>query len=169
MNSIWPTLIDFGELIIPTAFITVAIIISISVFLRIINGTIDKTQVGLVSAFAVIGGFPGLIAGYSQQAIAGAFLSGLITVVAGLGTYALGKDSLVEFRPAIPFMITATMIAAIGGFSGGTYAKKQWLLYDQQVQDRRDEMQVVVLPVERERQLIQLRRDSSIPETAAEQ
>jgi hypothetical protein len=169
MNDIWPAFVDFGNLIIPTAVIIGSIIAVVSLIFRIINGKIDRTQISLISAFAVIGGFPGLIAGYSQQAVAGAFLSGLITVVAGLGTYALGKDSLVDFRPAIPFMITATMIAAIGGFSGGTYAKKQWLLYDQQVQDRRDEMQFVVLPVERERQLIQLRRNNSIPVTVAEQ
>ena len=157
MNDILPAFVDFFDLAVPTFTIIAAVTLLACLLMWAANRAIHRHQIGLIGAFAIIGGCPGLIAGYSQQEIAGAFLSGLITIVAALGTYALGKESLAIYRPAIPFVIAATAFTAVGGFAAGSYAKKRWLLYDQGVQDRRDEMQMVELPVERERQLLNLR------------
>ena len=112
----------------------------------------------LLSSFVLVGLVPGIVAGYSQQAIAGTFLTATVGVITSLIAFGFAKDSLEEWRPLMPFLIIATLFGALVGFSTGGVSKSKWLEYDQAIAQRNAEMEKIFVPMEFERQRENLRR-----------
>jgi hypothetical protein len=149
---------EFLALVVPALVISTAIFLVLMGIYRLIHKQTRVEQLPFLAAFCLIGAMPGVIAGYSQEQIAGIFLTGIVGIVSGLLSYMFSQESLEEWRPVIPFAIIATVVCSLAGFAAGGESKKKWIDYGELVQDRRLEMEEVWAPVERERRLINLKR-----------
>lgn len=152
---------EFFELFLPSMMISLVVFAILVMLYLTLFRRIDRQHIPFLMAFCFIGAIPGIIAGYSQQAIAGTFLTATVGIVTALLSYLFAKDSLADWRPVVPFAIIATVTCALAGFSAGGISKKKWIEYDELNKDRRVELEQVWIPVERERQLLNLRKQSS--------
>lgn len=112
----------------------------------------------LIFAFMSIGLIPGVIAGYSQQPVIATFVTATVGVVSTLIAIGFAKDSLEDYRPAMPLLIIGMLFGALVGFSTGGIAKHKWLRYDQMTAQRAGEIAEVHIPLERMRQEENFRR-----------
>ena len=148
---------EFSLLFFPPMLIVFLLIFLIFVGCRVFHIKFGREYWPFMFAFCCMGVVPGVIAGYSQQAIAGAFLTATIGIVSALLSFAFSKESLEAWRPAIPFAIIALLICSLAGFSSGSVAKGKWLAHDEAVKDRRVYQDQVWAIVEKERQIGNLR------------
>jgi hypothetical protein len=79
-----------------------------------------------ISPFGWLGTVIGLIAGESQEALVGAMLSGLLTVIAALMSYAFSKDALADWRSFMPLAIVLLCVSALIGLGLGRASKAKW-------------------------------------------
>jgi predicted neutral ceramidase superfamily lipid hydrolase len=76
---------------------------------------------GLIAAFACLGLVIGILTGASMTPVVGSLLPALLTLLGALLAYMFGKESLADWRPAIPYCLIALMLSALYGiFMGGT-------------------------------------------------
>jgi hypothetical protein len=154
---------EFLLLAVPPATIVAAFLVVMWAGARIARVPMRKLYWAFLAAFCMIGIVPGVVAGYSQQAIAGTFLTATVGIVSALLSYAFAKDSLQLWRPLIPVLIVATLFGALAGFGAGGVARDRWLIYDQTVEQSRVEREKVWAPTEA------LRRQENLKRLAARQ
>jgi hypothetical protein len=144
---------EFFALFLPPFAIVVVVALLCIAVMRIMRLTVDRVYLPFLLAFCLVGVIPGVIAGYSQEAIAGAFLSATVGIVSALLSYAFAKDTSDLWRPVIPFAIIATLLGALAGYGAGRVERFKWIQFDELAADRRAYNDQVFTPVERERQL----------------
>jgi hypothetical protein len=149
---------EFLLLAVPSATIVGVFLVSVRLGAKAAGVQFRKLYWAFLIAFSMIGIVPGVVAGYSQQAIAGTFLTATVGIVSALLSYAFAKDSLKELRPLIPVLIVSTLFGAIVGFGAGGISKNRWLIFDQQVEQSRVEFDKVVAPTEALRRQENLKR-----------
>jgi hypothetical protein len=146
-------LVEFSRLFLPPVAIVTGIAVLCLVLMRLARQQFEPKHLPFLVAFCLVGVVPGIIAGYSQQAIAGTFLTATIGIISAMLSYAFAKDVSETWRPVIPVAIMATLIGALAGYSAGNVQRFRWLQFDQNVLDRRSYQDQVATPVERARQL----------------
>lgn len=149
---------EFLGLFLPPFAIVVAIALLSLAVMRVARVTVSRIHLPFLLAFCLVGVIPGVIAGYSQEAISGAFLSATVGIVSALLSYAFAKETSDVWRPVIPFAIMATLMGALAGYSAGRVERFKWVQFDQASADRRAFNDQVTVPVERQRQLDNLKR-----------
>jgi hypothetical protein len=133
MIPVWTEYLQpVGLLLLPVAIVT--IVLSVAAAFLAARATRQSNGVMLLylSPFAWLGGVTGVIAGSSQQAIVGAFVTGMLTVVAGLFSFIFAKDALSEWRPVLAIAVVLLCINAVIGLSLGGIHKKDWDSYERE-------------------------------------
>lgn len=144
---------EFVGLLIPP--LTILVIIGVVVFLaaKATRLKFPPGSVLFVSAFCLVGSVPGIVAGYSQQPIAGTFLTATIGIVSALLSLAFAKDSMEQWRPVIPLAMVVVLLGALAGFATGGVSKDKWLEFDQRRERSKFDFENLYVPVEKERRL----------------
>ena len=148
---------EFLILSVPPLTIIVAVILVPLALNGKIRKEITWERFSLLLAFCLIGLVPGIMAGYSQQAIAGTFLTVIIGIISALLSFGFAKESLQQWRPVIPLAMILTLLGALVGFSTGGVAKNRWIIFDQKVQQTKYMNEQVRGPVERTRRELNLK------------
>lgn len=74
-----------------------------------------------VMPFGWLGTVSGLIAGSTKEAIVGALLTGMLTIVGAMLSYTFSRESLVQWRTLLPFAVILLSVGVLGGLSIGQY------------------------------------------------
>jgi hypothetical protein len=90
------------------------------------------TMLLYLSPFAFLGSVAGLIAGASQEAIVGALLTGMLTIIAGLFSFIFAKDSLADLRPILSVAVVLLCASSVIGLSFGRVYRKDWDAYQRE-------------------------------------
>lgn len=77
-------------------------------------------MLGYLLAFSCLGVVTGFASGNSREAVLGAVLPALLTLVSGLIGYLFSKDGLSAMRPAIPHCILVLCVGALLGLALGS-------------------------------------------------
>lgn len=144
---------EFVGLFVPPLSILVPIGVLTFIFAKAARLKFPPGSLLFVSAFCVAGVVPGIVAGYSQQPIAGTFLTATVGIISALLSFAFAKDSLDVWRPVIPVAMIVLLIGALSGFATGGVAKDKWLLFDQDRERAKFAYENLWAPVEKERRL----------------
>lgn len=148
---------EFLQLAVPPLTILAVIGLVAGVTFKLAKITVPKGSGALVAAFCLVGTVPGIVAGYSQQAVAGTFLTATVGIVSALLSFAFAKDSLEAWRPVIPLAMIVVLVGAIAGFASGGVTKHKWLMFDQSRERAKFEHENLWVPVEKERRLNNLK------------
>lgn len=150
--------VEFFTLAIPPLSIVAAFAALILLLCKRCRTELNWEKSALLAAFCLIGVIPGVVAGYSQQAIAGTFLTATIGIISALLSFGFAQQSLEAWRPIIPVAMILTLFGALAGFSTGGVAKDRWLIFDQSVQQSKYMNEQVRGPIERARRDLILAR-----------
>jgi hypothetical protein len=129
---IWQTYIQpVGGLLLPLFVVTIVLSLFAAEIVRRFTGQPFAIAMLYLSPFAWLGGVTGLIAGASHgEGIVGAFVAGMLTVVAGLFSFIFAKDALSEWRPVLAIAVVLLCINAVIGLSLGGIYKDKWDTYE---------------------------------------
>ena len=150
--------VEFFTLAIPPLSIVGALVAVFLVVCKRCRAELTWEKSALLAAFCLVGVIPGIVAGYSQQAIAGTFLTATIGIISALLSFGFAQQSLEAWRPVIPVAMILTLFGALAGFSTGGVAKDRWLVFDQSVQQSKYMNEQVRGPIEKARQDLVLAR-----------
>jgi len=115
-----------GELLLPIIIVTIALSLAAAFLAAAAANQKRALMLLYLSPFAWLGGVTGFIAGASREAIVGAFVTGMLTVVAGLFSFIFAKDALAEWRPVLAIAIVLMCLNAVVGLALGGIHKRQW-------------------------------------------
>ena len=147
MMNVWAVYVQpIGQLLLPIAIVTILL----SVVAAFVAAAVTRQGEGMMllylSPFAWLGGVTGMIAGASQQAIVGAFVTGMLTVVTGLFSFIFAKDALAEWRPVLAMAVVLLSVSAVIGLSLGGISKKSWEAYERDRQTWNTQFEKVQVP-----------------------
>ncbi len=108
-------------------------------------------------SFAFLGGFSGVIAGASREAIVGALMTGMLGIVSTALAYLFSKDSVKEWRPFIPFGIMLMFASALAGLCIGGVYKAGVERFDRAYKECMLDYEHRYIPLQREREQLLLR------------
>jgi hypothetical protein len=117
-----------------------------------------------ISPFGWMGTVIGLIAGESQEALVGALLSGILTVIAALMSYAFSKDALAEWRSFMPLAIVLLCVSALVGLGLGRTTKAEWDDFNRRYAVWKTQYENVDVPMIKVRVRYQYCRANTAPE-----
>jgi hypothetical protein len=83
-----------------------------------------------VMPFGWLGTVSGLIAGSTKEAIVGALLTGMLTVVGALLSYTFSKEAQLEWRKLLPFAVILLSMGALVGLSIGQINRSEYEAYE---------------------------------------
>jgi hypothetical protein len=108
-------------------FLPSLVVMGIITFLVRLLARLSKAQdiasgsTGLIGAFSCLGLVIGILTGVSLTPVVANLLPALLTLLGALLAYMFGKESLVIWRPTVPYCLIALMLSALYGiFMGGT-------------------------------------------------
>ena len=131
MAGFWPQYVQpLGNLLLPLLLAAILLSLGTALVARLATGQSLGNMLLYLSPFSWLGGVTGLIAGASQEAIVGAFVTGMLTVVTGLFSFMFAKDALAEWRPVLSLAVVLLCISAVIGLSFGRIYKKDWDAYE---------------------------------------
>lgn len=98
----------------------------ITFFVRVVailprGQNLTQGSTGLIGAFTCLGLVIGILTGASRTPVVGSLLPALLTLLGALLAYMFGKESLLTWRPTVPYCLIALMLSALYGiFMGGS-------------------------------------------------
>ena len=120
------------ELLLPSLLVTIALSILAAALVALAAKRRFGEMLLYLSPFAWLGGVTGVIAGASQEAIVGAFVTGVLTLVTGLFSFVFAKDALSEWRPVLSVAVVLLCISAVVGLSLGRIHRSGWDTYQRE-------------------------------------
>jgi len=85
-----------------------------------------------VMPFGWLGTISGLIAGSSREAIVGALLTGMLTIVGAMLSYVFAKESREEWRRLLPFSVILLSAGALLGLTAGQVGRSEYEAYEKE-------------------------------------
>lgn len=145
---------EYGMLVLALPILLcVAFIIGItSVILWRIRPRVGLLQsLSFITAFAMIGGVSGVIAGASMEAIVGGVLTAILGIVSSLLTWLFGKETLRMWRPVIPLALIALLMSTLAGLIVGGARRAQVIADGIKAESVKFETQNIYGPAELDR------------------
>lgn len=133
MMLVWTTYVQpIAHLLLPIAVVTILLSIAAALVASTTSNQPIDSMLLYLSPFAWLGGVTGVVAGASHEAIVGAFVTGMLTVVAGLFSFMFAKDALSEWRPVLAIAVVLLSVNAVIGLALGGIYKKDWEGYERE-------------------------------------
>lgn len=111
------------EVFLPWLFGVLILSLIISAAYRTLVIGSKKERVILIVAFISLGGAVGVMAGSSKTPVLGTFLPAFLTFITAILGYLFGKESLLEWRPVIPFCLFGLLLSSVLNMYFGTVIK----------------------------------------------
>jgi hypothetical protein len=154
------TLADFRAIALSIVLPTFGAIATIVVFANLTRWIAQRKRTpgatALTIAFSSLGVIVGVEAGRSREAVLGAVLPALLTIVSALLAYLLTKEGLAAWKPVIPYCITVLVVGSLIGLAIGGTTRKTFDLYEKQYATWLSRYEKVQLESEKARYLAQL-------------
>ncbi len=130
-----PTFQAFEHAILPFLLATM-IALGFAVLLSLLLKTSAKIAfpkvLVFITPYALLGTVLGYVAGSSKEEIIGALLTGVLTLVGALLSYAFSQNAVSEWRDLLPPAVAALAIGALAGISAGQINRSAEADYERQ-------------------------------------
>lgn len=98
---------------LPWLLVVSAIAIILYIILTKVSNAASRLHGALIFGFTALGGMVGIATGASLTPVVGTVLPAFLTFVSGVLVYLFGRESLSEWRHAIPFCLIGLLLASL--------------------------------------------------------